>query len=492
MPTMKRTAGYNGKAGRRARPASRARPVGGASPATMLGSMQRGLGNAAFGRLIGGAEHAARLPALIDLQARQGNQFVQRLLVNRDDTPEAPATIDLKVTWSGMYSDDAVNPHDIAANVAVRATKGGAILGEGTGDGSVTLTVTRGKKYFVSIDPTATAPDDRYKTTNKAWKSGSLPSGADLEIGASLAVDRWNLRNVEYVWRKKGIDVAKAGDIKGATLFGKSIRINSLALPKVNDANSLFAAESAETQKEITDSILVIGGYAKRTTSEGTFSNHSLGTAIDMNYNLDTKQNYHFKKKVKADKALLNFVQAIVRRTAGHGTFDIWSATGQAQLEASEIFNQEFPTYLREAMQELTPRPEPAGGAGSATWAESAWEALVEALTAKFVLSEFSKADITSAIAAAKRARKTTLAKQLQLVRSNYDDLKAWLEGAALEGGTVEQEGMIPLNKTLLRIMLEAGWDWGGDWTSAKDYMHFEDLAATTEISSAPVPAAHP
>jgi hypothetical protein len=40
--------------------------------------------------------------------------------------------------------------------------------------------------------------------------------------------------------------------------------------------------------------------------------------------------------------------------------------------------------------------------------------------------------------------------------------------------------------------MLDAGWDWGGDWTSAKDYMHFENLTTTTAISTTPAPSGHP
>jgi hypothetical protein len=451
-----------------------------------VGSLQRGLGNAGFASLIARGKDA---PILTDLRQTQGNRMVQRLLVNRDDTPGAADTIDLKITWSGMYSDDAVNPHDISANVVVRSTKGGDNLAEGSGDGSVTLTVTRGKKYYVVIDPTAAAPDDRYKTTTKAWKSSALPAGADLDIASKLAVDRWNLRNVEYVWRKKGIDVAKANDIESATLFGKRIQVNTLAVPKVDEANRLFGLESADVQKEITDSILVIGGYAKRTTSEGTFSNHSLGTAIDMNYNLGTKQNYHFKKKVKADKALLNLVQVVVRRSSSHASFDIWTATGEAQREASEIFNQEFPAYLREHMEALLPKPKSTSTESSEPHPV---DIMAEEILRSDVFFEYSKADINKARAAAKKKGKADLAAQLQVVAANYAVLKAWLEGAAIGGGSVEQEGMIPLHKTLLKIMLDAGWDWGGDWTSAKDYMHFEDLAATTAISATPAPSGHP
>jgi hypothetical protein len=186
-------------------------------------------------------------------------------------------------------------------------------------------------------------------------------------------------------------------------------------------------------------------------------------------------------------------VQVVVRRSSAHSSFDIWSATGQAQLEASEVFNREFPAYLREHMEALLPKPAaPAATPGSDDWADAALEFLMETLTYKYVFSEYSKADIKKASAAAKKGGQADLAAELQVVAANYSELTAWLEGAALEGGTVEQEGMIPLHKALLRIMLDAGWDWGGDWTSAKDYMHFEDLAATTAISATPAPSGHP
>lgn len=441
------------------------------------------------------ADADTRSHLLTNLQQKHGNQFVQRLLVQREDKKESPATIDLKISWSGMYHDDKVNAHDIKADVEVKSKKGGTTLASGNGDGSVTLTVTRGKSYYVVIKPTAAKPDDRYKTTSKAWNAKQVPTDTELSISTRLTPERWNLRNVEYVWRAKGIDVTKANQIEKATLFGHDIRINKLALDKVKKANELFAKESPELQKEITDSILIIGGYAKRTTSEGTFSNHSLGTAIDMNYNMGTKQNYHFKKKVKADTALLDLVQLVVRRTSGKGAFDIWKATGQDQLEASTIFNEEFPTYLREHMEALLPKPAAATTPAPTSWldrlGQAALDMLIEILTHKFVFAEYTQADIEKAAAAAKKAGKKDVEAQLKVVHSNYDVLKAWLEGSAIEGGTEKQEGMIPLHKDLLKIMLAAGWGWGGDWSSAKDYMHFEDEAATTAISTAPVSSGH-
>lgn len=39
---------------------------------------------------------------------------------------------------------------------------------------------------------------------------------------------------------------------------------------------------------------------------------------------------------------------------------------------------------------------------------------------------------------------------------------------------TQEQPGMITENSLILRLFREKGWIWGGDWTSLKDYQHFE------------------
>ena len=46
--------------------------------------------------------------------------------------------------------------------------------------------------------------------------------------------------------------------------------------------------------------------------------------------------------------------------------------------------------------------------------------------------------------------------------------------------------GMIPLPEEVLRMFLETGWGWGGDYGTSKkgrkDYMHFEDDEALDKL----------
>ena len=70
-----------------------------------------------------------------------------------------------------------------------------------------------------------------------------------------------------------------------------------------------------------------MGGYARRTTSTGLFSNHSTGCAIDINYNMDTRQNHHFH--TEDENPHLVFVETVVRTHPDHASFDIKRARGQ-------------------------------------------------------------------------------------------------------------------------------------------------------------------
>jgi len=69
---------------------------------------------------------------------------------------------------------------------------------------------------------------------------------------------------------------------------------------------------------------------------------------------------------------------------------------------------------------------------------------------------------------------------ELRLIKSNLDALKAWVVGAQVKGR--EMVGMVPIHEALLQVMLDGGWGWGGDWTSAMDYMHFEDRGAMDSL----------
>ncbi|WP_199351173.1 M15 family metallopeptidase [Haliangium ochraceum] len=75
---------------------------------------------------------------------------------------------------------------------------------------------------------------------------------------------------------------------------------------------------------------------------------------------------------------------------------------------------------------------------------------------------------------------------QLQLILANWKALRAWLFGVTVRDKREKQDkrivGMIPLHEDVLRLFLETGWDWGGDWRHEKDYMHFEDRQALAQV----------
>jgi len=49
-------------------------------------------------------------------------------------------------------------------------------------------------------------------------------------------------------------------------------------------------------------------------------------------------------------------------------------------------------------------------------------------------------------------------------------------EGAAFTDRSLQVKGMIHANEICPREFLVRGWSWGGDWTSRKDYQHFEKV----------------
>jgi hypothetical protein len=75
---------------------------------------------------------------------------------------------------------------------------------------------------------------------------------------------------------------------------------------------------------------------------------------------------------------------------------------------------------------------------------------------------------------------------QLQLIQANWQALRAWLFGVAVRDTREKKQkrivGMIPLREDVLKMFLDTGWDWGGNWKSEKDYMHFEDHQAIAQV----------
>ncbi|ACY13638.1 hypothetical protein Hoch_1046 [Haliangium ochraceum DSM 14365] len=398
----------------------------------------------------------------------------------------------MAVVWHGKFGGD------LSANVTLQGeraknkwehvTTSSAVDSDGNaGPRSQELNATlKGKRYSryrLVIEPSAPKPDDRYRKTTKLIRV--RPDEAAASVKVSLAVNRWNLANVDDAWEARDIDPAKAGDTVHTKLFGRPIEVNRLVVPRVERTQALFDAQPSEMQSEIRDSIAIMGGYARRTTSTGAFSNHSTGCAIDLNYHLDTRQNHHFHKN--AELPHLDFVEEVVRSDPEHATFRIYRDKGQAQLEASKVFNERFPFYVADLL-ELDTSPafdDDPSWADIATphWYLQQLHAALIAMDGEQVLARLELADVKRAMEQTQDADKRA---RLARVVEFWSYSKAWIEGRAVRDRLEKQDktlvGMIPIHESLLQIFLDAGWEWGGDWNRVKDYMHFEDTSALQGI----------
>lgn len=404
---------------------------------------------------------------------------------------QAAKNVTFKISWSGKFGGDVdadvivFKGKKKGKNIKKTKTK----LASGSGQNSLDLTADFEDHVYIEVTPTNAAPDDRYKRTSKTI---SLEENqTSLSTSLKLNVNRWNLKNVDDVWEEKDIDPDKAAKVKRYSMLGHKIQLNEAVEPRVNQTNTAFAALPPKTQKEITDSIIIIGGYAKRTTSRGSFSNHSIGCSFDVNYNMDTKQNHHFHKDQKKDKKLLGFVQEVVRKDPNFSSFDIWEAEGMEQLNGSKCFNRMFPNYLLQLLDPDNAISYTATGALIDIFTETAAdfagiaapntaEDLSGVIKQTKTFDSVTKADINAALKTAKDG--TERKKHLALISQEWSSLQAWIKGAIPDGKSEELEGMIPLHEEFLKLMLACGWSWGGDWSKAKDYMHFEDKDAFKNI----------
>jgi hypothetical protein len=417
-------------------------------------------------RLLGFGTARERQEADLFYAALMGRRPARgRLLEAAEDDP-AP-TMDVTVRVHGRFGGD------LSSRVTVK--EGGKTLASGTlgpSDAEVTLTVARAARYTIAVVPTAAAPDDRYRATTQKVKAASA-------VTLKLNVNRWNEKNVYDTWRDNDIDVAKARQVSRKPLCGRRVNVNREAEARVEAANRAFLALPEATRDAITAALPIVGGYAFRTQTTGAFSNHSLGTAIDVNYNLARKQNHHFRlgsdDEGKHARRVLTFVQEVVRTGAAFATFDIFaSRTDLLQWDAAAAFNRLLPPYL----EALVAR---AQGTTPPTTTEPP-------ATAGAVLPERARA-LAVTRADVKRARDATSDKgmkaNLDLVHAEWDTLDAWLYGAdVVEEGAVRGRllGMIPMHRTFVSLMLDAGWSWGGNWKGSKDYMHFEDRGALARL----------
>ena len=434
-----------------------------------------------------GQGHAAMAPAGV----------VQRQDASAAATASAASrTVKLTIEWSGMFGADlsarlrvqgrnnkAEKWVTLIEDVEVADADG--VQGAASDKLSHTVTVDRYGAYNVTFSPAAEKPDDRYRATSATVSVGATDAAATLST--RLDVNRWNRKNVDDVWTGQSIDPDKADDVVRVSLFGRTVTVNQAVAPRVARTNAAYEtliAGAPEKEAEIRESLFVTGGYAVRTTRTGAYSNHSVGFAIDVNYHDSTKQNHHFSKK---DMPLLtDLVQPVVKTDPAFAKFEIKSDTGQRQLQASQVFNVRFPAYLANLLdlsEDAKQLDQYLGFEETITTYAGYFRHLREQKARQLFDSIDSKM-LSKAIKAQKDKTKKA---QLQLIQSNWDALRAWLFGVTVRDQQEKKDkqivGMIPLHEDVLQLFLDTGWEWGGDWKSEKDYMHFEDPDARNHVT---------
>ncbi len=401
----------------------------------------------------------------------------------------------LTIEWRGQFGAD------LSARLRVRGHTGKADwvtlvkdveVTDADGTGGVaadklshTVEVDRHDEYEVTFSPVADAPDDRYRGSSAKVRVGASADAAT--VTKRLDVNRWNRKNVNDVWKGQNIDPDKADDVVAASLFGRTVNVNKAVVARVAQTDAKYEAligQHPEKKAEIAESLFVTGGYAVRTTRDGKYSNHSVGYAIDVNAHESTKQNHHFEK---ADMPLLdNLVEPVVRADPAFAKFNIRDEKGLRQLQASQVFNVRFPAYLANLLDLGTD----AQALDQYLFAEKNmhrnytdyFRGLREKKARELMDGVDSKM-LSKAIQAQKDSKKKA---QLQLIQSNWGALRAWLFGVTVRDEREEKDkrivGMIPLHEDVLRMFLDTGWEWGGDWKTEKDYMHFEDRVALDQV----------
>lgn len=462
------------------------------------------------------------------LQQVIGNRATTALLargssaVQRDDAEDAPeeqsGTVTITVKWDHTtppktYLEKVFDEHpvDWTADVYVNGKK------EGQGDGSLEVEIAKGSRPQVKVVPTAEAPDDYYKASRARPKQGTTATDADLEI--RLRYNRQNRRFTDRSWENRDIDPDKAAKVKSYTLLGRNVRLNEAAADTVEATNKLFDELSEAKRQEISDSIVSMGGYNRRTTSTGAFSNHSIGTAVDINAHRPTKQNHHWKKRRKTDEELMKLFQHVVVLDSGWKDYDPWKEEDASKiLEASERFNRHFPRFLAGLLDDALGKGwDPARENAAADWSKTISDVMgflvSESQARTFVeqvqqlmlgpelLQKVDPALLKRAVKAAKKAGKTDTAAWLQRIARGWTAVRAWVEGIVVykkRGEWAYQsehekkppstapevkgtlKGMVSLNETMVDVLQKGGWTWLVDHT--KDYMHFEDRAARAAI----------
>ncbi len=411
------------------------------------------------------------------------------------------ATVDVTVSWASPFGNSLSGDVTLFGRAGTSGAWTRIDSQQVANANSATFAgATRFRYYKATVQPADDVPGDDQavgKFTKTDMTSGAVGATASTaRVSGDLELNRWNRDNVSQRHRREGIDPAQTGDgnMRGASLFTRVVRVHRLAVPRVERTNALFLALPAQAQQEIAASLYVTGGYAYRNQvgKRGAFSDHSVGMAIDVNYNEGKMQNALMESQGELD--LLNkLVEPVVRTLPEMADFDIWAAQGQQQLRASKVFNERFPRYLAE----LLGRDRDVNALDAADAAGAFGNGLIlKAIATGSLFAAVTPAMINAAATAEPDATKKA---QLKLIASNWDSLRTWLVGANVvdkhpgernpDGTPRAHEnkkayGMIPLDERVLQMFLDAGWEWGGDWTrgTRKDYMHFEDPSLLDQI----------
>ncbi len=411
-------------------------------------------------------------------QRREADRFFADLVGRRptrtaaEDEPTAPTEIDLLVRVHGRFGGD------LSAEIRVRS--GGTDLATrtiGAAPGDLTFRVARRDRYEITVTPTAARPNDRYDRTRQNFRPRAPYTSNVASI--ALAVNRWNALNVYDTWDAERIDRARARDVSPQPLCGRRVQINRAAQTRLAAANAAFLALDAAARQEITSSLLITGGYALRTQTTGAFSNHSLGVAVDVNYNLSTKQNNHFRlgsgDEGRNNRSVLEFVQEVVRMDPRYATYDLFaSRTDLLHWDAAAMFNVLFPPWLEGLVAQANGRTVVSAAPSTATFTASPQPARALSVT---------RVDVQrgSAVATDRDIRS-----KLALVLREWESIQAWLYGAPVTAddgralGTLV--GLVPMDRRFVELMIGAGWNWGGNWRGSKDFMHFEDRDAFASL----------
>ena len=233
------------------------------------------------------------------------------------------------------------NPADLTAEVR----EGKRVLA--TADTTATVEVAaKPKKHTLKVVPTAVEPGDYFLAKKKVVE---VDPAATKKVSVTLPYNRSNLRFTERTWEVKGISVDRANDVQSATMFGRRVNggVNRACEPKVTAANTWFTTNvSAADQAAAQASIVSLVGQVKRTQSRGTFSNHSTGTAIDINPSESSLQNWHVKKGERQHATAMRVFSTIVAKSGVPALkdFDVWTERDRDRLlQASERFNTRVP-----------------------------------------------------------------------------------------------------------------------------------------------------